>query len=258
MNALIDDLAALLAVAEGFAWAAVLVFLRVGAMVALMPGFGEQAVPQRIKLSAVIAFTLVIAPLVAERPDLPPPSLIALAGEAVAGLILGIGMRLFLLALQTAAVIAAQATTLSQLFAGATPDPQPAIGNLFVVAGVALALVIGLHLRAVELVLVSYNILRAGGYPDPAAVADWNLDLVSRAFSLAFSLAAPFIIASMIYNLALGVINRAMQQLMVSMIGAPALTVGALALLAIATPVLLAVWLQAFEAFMADPFAVRP
>ena len=89
-------------------------------------------------------------------------------------------------------------------------------------------------------------------------MADWNLDLVSRAFSLAFSLAAPFIIASMIYNLALGVINRAMQQLMVSMIGAPALTVGALALLAIATPVLLAVWLQAFEAFMADPFAVRP
>lgn len=258
MSELISDLAALLAVAEGLAWAVALVFLRVGAMVALMPGFGEQAVPQRIKLAAVIAFTLVIAPIVAERADLPPPTLLALGGEALAGLILGIGMRLFLLALQTAAVIAAQATTLSQLFAGATPEPQPAIGNLFMVAGIALALVAGLHLQAVKLVVVSYDLLPAGGYPDPAVAADWNLGLVRRTFSLAFSLAAPFVIASMIYNLALGAINRAMPQLMVSMVGAPALTLGALALLAIATPALLAVWLHTFEAFMADPFGAPP
>jgi flagellar biosynthesis protein FliR len=258
VNSLVVDLAGILALAEGLAWAAVLVFLRVGAMVALMPGFGEQAVPQRVKLALVIAFTLVIAPILADRPAMPTPALTALAGEAVAGLILGIGMRLFLLALQTAAVIVAQATTLSQLFAGATPDPQPAIGNLFVIAGIALALAANLHLHAVGLVLLSYDILPAGGLPDPGAAADWNLGLVSQTFGLAFSLAAPFVIASMIYNLALGAINRAMPQLMVSMVGAPALTLGALALLAMASPVLLAVWLQAFETFLADPFTATP
>jgi flagellar biosynthesis protein FliR len=258
VNALIGDLAEILAMAEGLAWAAVLVFLRVGAMVALMPGFGEQAVPQRIKLALVIAFTLVIAPILADSPALPAPALTALAGEAVAGLILGIGMRLFLLALQTSAVIVAQATTLSQLFAGATPDPQPAIGNLFMMAGIALALAANLHLHAVQLVLLSYDILPAGGLPDPAAAADWSLGLVGRTFSLAFTLAAPFVIAAMIYNLALGAINRAMPQLMVSMVGAPALTLGALALLAMATPILLAVWLQAFETFLAAPFDVPP
>jgi flagellar biosynthesis protein FliR len=258
VNALIGDLAEILAMAEGLAWAAVLVFLRVGAMVALMPGFGEQAVPQRIKLALVIAFTLVIAPILADSPALPAPALTALAGEAVAGLILGIGMRLFLLALQTSAVIVAQATTLSQLFAGATPDPQPAFGNLFMMAGIALALAANLHLHAVRLVLLSYDILPAGGLPDPAAAADWSLGLVGRTFSLAFTLAAPFVIAAMIYNLALGAINRAMPQLMVSMVGAPALTLGALALLAMATPILLAVWLQAFETFLAAPFDVPP
>lgn len=45
---------------------------------------------------------------------------------------------------------------------------------------------------------------------------------------------------------------------MVSMVGAPALTLGALALLAVATPILLAVWLQAFEAYLADPFGPPP
>lgn len=205
MNGIIAELSQLLNLAEGIAWAAALVFLRVGAVVALMPGFGDQAVPQRVKLA------LVLAPLVADRiaTSGPAPALLPLAGEAVAGLILGVGMRLFLLALQTAAVIVAQASTLSQLFAGAAPEPQPAIGNLFLIAGVALFLAAGLHLRAAELILLSYDILPAGGIPDPRAAADWSLALVSQTFSLAFTLAAPFVIASMIYNLALGAINRA-------------------------------------------------
>jgi len=260
MTGVIAELSALLALAEGLLWAAVLVFVRVGAVVALMPGLGDQAVPQRVKLALVLAFTLVLAPALSDTIAAtgPAPALAPLGGEVVAGLILGIGMRLFLLALQTAAVIIAQASTLSQLFAGAAPEPQPAIGNLFLVAGIALALIAGLHVRAAELALLSYDILPAGGYPSARAAADWNLALVTRTFGLAFSLAAPFIVASTIYNLALGAINRAMPQLMVAMVGAPALTLGAMALLAVATPILLAVWLQTFEAYLTDPFGPPP
>lgn len=260
MTGILTELSALLGVAEGLLWAMSLCFVRIGAILALMPGLGETSVPQRIKLALVLCFTVVVAPILAE--DLmatgPSPGLAPLAGEAVAGLIMGVGMRLFVLALQTAAAIIAQATTLSQLFAGAAPEPQPAIGNLLTIAGVALALAAGLHVRAAELLVLSYDILPAGGYPDAGAVADWGLGLISQTFALAFSLAAPFVIASMIYNLALGAINRAMPQLMVSMVGAPALTLGSLALLAIAAPILLAVWLEAFNTYLADPLTVQP
>jgi flagellar biosynthetic protein FliR len=167
-------------------------------------------------------------------------------------------MRLFIAALQTAAAMIAQATTLSQLFAGAAPEPQPAIGNLLIIAGVALAMTAGLHVRAAELVLLSYDVLPAGVHHSAAAAADWGLALIGRTFSLAFSLAAPFVIASLIYNLALGAINRAMPTLMVSMVGAPALTLGGLALLAVATPVLLAAWLDAFTIHLDQPFAIAP
>lgn len=257
MTEVIADIAALLDLAEGLLWAAVLVFVRVGAVVTLMPGLGDAAVPQRVKLGLVLAFTAVVTPVVASDIGAggTAPALAPLAGEAVAGLILGAGMRLFLLALQTAAMIIAQATTLSQLFAGAAPEPQPAIGNLFIIAGIALALQAGLHVRAAELVVLSYAILPAGGYPDAVAVANWGLGLVRQTFILAFSLAAPFVLASTIYNLALGAINRAMPQLMVAMVGAPALTLGGLALLAVATPILLAVWLEAFATFLANPLA---
>jgi len=257
MTEVLADIAALLDLSQSYLWAAVLVFVRVGAVVTVLPGFGDAAVPQRVKLALVVAFTLVVAPVVAEDLERLDPGLMPLAGEAVAGLILGVGIRLMFLALQTAAAIIAQATTLSQLFAGAAPEPQPAIGNLFLITGVALALHLGLHVQAAKLIILSYDILPAGGYPNAAVVADWGLGLASQSFGLAFSLAAPFVIAAMIYNLALGAINRAIPQLMVSMVGAPALTLGGLALLAIAAPLALAVWLEAFQTFLADPFVAQ-
>ncbi len=256
MTEILAAIATLLDLSQAYFQVAALVFVRVGAVVALLPAMGEQSVPQRVKLGIVLAFTAIVAPLVADGPlaGLSVPGPTELAGEAAAGLLLGVGFRLFILALQTAASIIAQATTLSQLFAGAAPEPQPAIGNLLIMAGIALAMSMGLHVRAAELMVLSYAILPIGGIPDAASVADWGLSLIRTTFSLSFSLAAPFVIASMIYNLALGAINRSMPQLMVSMVGAPALTLGALAMMAVATPVLLTVWLQAFEAYLAQPF----
>lgn len=260
MSGVIAALSAQLNLAEGLFWAGVMALLRIGGMVALAPGLGESAVPQRVKLALVLALTLVVTPVLAERlpPDGSPPGVVALGAEALAGLILGIGLRLFLVALQTGAAIIAQATSLSPLFSGVAPEPQPAIGNLITIAGIALALAAGLHVRAAELVILSYDILPPGLVPDGAAVAGWGLGLIGKTFSLAFSLGAPFVIAGMVYNLALGAINRAMPQLMVSMIGAPALTLGALALLALLAPVLLSVWMAAFQDHLAAPFAVPP
>ena len=77
---------------------------------------------------------------------------------------------------------------------------------------------------------------------------------VGRTFALGFTLAAPFVVASLIYNVTLGVINRAMPQLMVSFVGAPAITAGGLFLLFITAPVLLGVWIATFGDFMANPF----
>lgn len=70
---------------------------------------------------------------------------------------------------------------------------------------------------------------------------------------MAFTLAAPFLITSIIYNLALGVINRAMPQLMVFFVGAPVITFGGLFILMVGSPMILDVWLREMMAFFADP-----
>ncbi|MDZ4096330.1 MAG: flagellar biosynthetic protein FliR [Paracoccaceae bacterium] len=259
MIELVATLTQLSGVSQDLLWIGFVVFLRVGAAMALLPAFGEQSVPQRVRLVLSLAFTAIVAPAVADRiAPMEQALALPLLIEVLAGLILGIGLRLFILALQMAGTMAAQATSLSQLFAGAGVEPLPAIGNLLTVAGLALAVMAGLHVRAAELLILSYDILPIGQMPLAADLADWGLSRITHAFSLAFVLSAPFAVASLIYNVALGVINRAMPQLMVAFVGAPALTLGGLVMLAVVTPLALSVWMQALSHFLDAPFMVMP
>lgn len=258
MMDLITQLNALTGLGADMLWQGLLVFMRVGSAMSVLPAFGDQAVPQRVRLVLALAFTAVVAPALHSIPDPDQAGIIPLLIEVVIGLMLGIGIRLFVLALQTAGAMAAQATSLAQMFGDAGPEPQPAIGNLLVMAGLALAVSTGLHVRVAELLILSYQMLPAGQLPGAADAAHWGVSQVSHMFSLAFCLAAPFTIAALLYNVALGFINRAMPALMVSMIGAPALTAGGMVLMMLAVPLALALWVQALHGFLATPFQALP
>jgi flagellar biosynthetic protein FliR len=257
----IDTLEQILALSRTNLMIGFIVFLRVGAAMALLPAFGERSVPEQVRLMLGLGFTVIVAPAVASDVEA-----IAAKGqvfgvfvftEVLAGLAIGIGLRLFVLALQTAGSIAAQSTSLSQLFGGGAVDPQPAIGHLLLVSGLALAVMTGLHVRVAEMLIMSYDVLLPGQFPDAGVLSEWGIARIAHAFALAFSLAAPFVIASLIYNVALGVISRAMPQLMVAFVGAPAITAGGLLLMFLALPILLGLWSDGLNAFLTDPFGAR-
>ncbi len=243
--------------AAGFA-----VFLRVGTAMALLPAVGERSVPQRIRLVLALAYTAVVAPAVITAMPAAGAgvagNVLLWASEVAAGLAIGIGLRLFIIALQVAGSMAAQATSLAQLFGGEVADPVPAIGQLLVIGGLALAVTAGLHVRIAELLIFSYEMMPPGRMPLAEALTSWGVAGVTRMFSLAFSLAAPLVIASLVYNIALGAINRAMPQLLVSFVGAPAISAGTLILLALSAPFVLAAWLDALGGFLANPFSWTP
>ncbi len=244
------ELADMVQVARGQLATAFLVFLRIGAVVAVLPAFGEQTLPVRVRLAVVIVFTVVVMPAVGPiLPGLPSDLFRAAsygASEVASGLILGLGVRMFVLALQTAGTIIGQATSLAQIAGGGVaPDTQPAVAHLLTTSGLALAVSAGLHVHVAGALISSYEVFLPGKWPDAPALADWGVARTAEAFALAFSLAAPFVGAVLIYNLALGVINRAMPQLMVSFVGAPALVFGVLALMLVSSPILLEIWSMA-------------
>ncbi|MBE0454794.1 MAG: flagellar biosynthetic protein FliR [Roseovarius sp.] len=257
MNALGD----LVPLTQDLLWLYALVFLRLAPLIALFPGFGETEVPVRIKLGLALGLSAIVTPAVV--PDLigylpATPNLARLIlTETSIGLFLGLGIRLFLLALQTAGAIAAQATSLSQILGTAGITPMPAMGHFLVTGALALAMMLGLHLRLAELAVTSYRLLPPGAPPLAAAVAEWGIARVAHAFGFAFTLAAPFVIASTLYNLTLGIINRAMPQLMVVFVGAPAITGAGLVLLMLLAPTMLGLWAGALGSFLADPLGGR-
>jgi flagellar biosynthesis protein FliR len=249
--------------AQGALWGAFLVFLRIGSMMALIPAFGEQSVPARVKLGLSVMFSLIVMPAIAPGIGDPPQESLKLLGSAgaeiVTGLFFGMMLRLFVMALQIAGTIAAQSTSLSQLFGGsAGADPLPAMAHVLVISGLALASLLDMHVHIAAYMLLSYDLVSVGVLPTPATVAEAGLGEITRCFTLGFTLAAPFVVASLLYNVTLGVINRAMPQLMVAFVGAPAITAGGLALLAITAPFLLSIWSDAFFDFMSLPFEPLP
>ena len=254
---MIGELADLAILAQSALTTTALVFLRVGAVMAVLPAFGERSIPERVRLVLALGFTLIVAPAVSPLIDaaLARGTALVVLGltEIVAGLALGIAIRLFVIALQITGSMAAQATSLAQIFGDVGIEPQPAMGHLLVVSGLALAVLLGLHVKVAQVLIMSYDIFSPGLSPRPGEFADWGVGRIGRAFALGFSLALPFVIASLIYNLALGVINRAMPQLMVAFVGAPAITAGSLLLMFLSLPFLLSLWVSGFDLFLANP-----
>lgn len=258
MNAALIEL---LNLAPEFLRPGFLVFLRIGAVMFTMPAFGEMMVPMRIRLAVAIAFTVIVAPAVLPNlqsdPDLSRPIFVLGLSEVITGLALGLSLRFMLHALQVAATISAQSTSLAQLLGGASVDPQPAIGYILLLAALALAAELGLHVQVSMMLIQSYEMIGAGDPIGGANLGSWAVRAVSTTFSFAFTLAAPFVAVSLLYNLALGVINRAMPQLMVAFVGAPAITMGALLILTLTAPLILWLWAEQFQLRLQAPFGTR-
>lgn len=250
LAALLDQASAQILVAAG-------VFTRIGAALFLVPGFGERAVPIRLRLAAALALTALLTPLVApvaKAPSTPAALAGLIAAEAAAGLIIGLAFRFLVFALQVAGTIAAQNISLSQMFgAGVAPEPEPTIATLLAMGGIVLAMLGGLHVHLVAALAGLYRVLPFGAMPVAGDGAEWSLARGSEAFGLGLSLALPFIAIAFAYNLSLGALSRAMPQLLVALVGAPLLIGLGLLVLFIVLPEIFARWATVMEARLADP-----
>ena len=180
----------LLALLGAGAWHFAMVFLRVGAMTSVLPAFGEQYVPVHVKLGVAVAFTFVVAPAL---PQIMAPDHVVLFArvaicETIIGLALGVGVRLFLMGLQTAGTIAAQSTSLSQVLGGIGAEAMPAMGAVLMVGGLALAVMMGLHVRVAEFLIYSYQAFPVGEFPGASTFSKWGVYRISQSFYMALPL----------------------------------------------------------------------
>ena len=230
-----------------------LVFARVGAMVMLIPGLGEQPAPARIRLSFALLLALVIAPLAA--PSLPqvPPSLGDMAGftlrETLIGLMIGAILRVFLGALATAGEIISIQTTLS--FAQTT-NPTMAqsgssIASFLTLLGVLLIFATDLHHLFLGAIARSYTLFPFSRPPSIQDSTTLMIRTVSSAFALGVQLSAPVLVFSLVFNLATGFIGRAMPQFQIFFAATPLQVLLGLSLFALSLGTMGMVWVARYR-----------
>lgn len=235
---------------NGWLITAILVFVRVAAVFAMVPVIGERMIPARVKMAAALGVTVLLVPLIGVAPDAAFPT--ATLQEASTGLLFGVIFRLLSVAIQMAGVIIAQSGSLAQMFPGMVEDSSPALGSLVNTLALAVAAGLGIQFVFVEAIVHLYDIFPLGHGVVAAWSAETMLASVSSATVLAFQLAAGFVLASLFYNLVLGFANRVMPQLMLTMIGAPAISLGTFALLIVTFPTIISTWLAHAEALLAS------
>jgi len=243
----------------GMASAYLLVFARVGTLIMLMPGVGEQTVPPRLRLAFAILVALVLFPMV--RPLLggtegvAGPRLVGLLfGETLIGLILGLTVRMLLAALQTAGLIVSQQLGLAYAM---TVDPtmggqQAAVGNFLSLLGITLIFATDLHHLAIAGIARSYQVLPPDAVPGFGDALTLALRAVARGFTLAVQISGPFIAFGILFNLGLGVLSRLMPQLQVFFLAVPASVLIGMVILAGTLGVMMGVFLDDMGRYLVE------
>jgi flagellar biosynthetic protein FliR len=234
-------------------YAAGLIFARIGAMVMLMPGVGEQSVPPRIRLSFALLMCLVLSPLVAARVVV-PATLGDMGAEVIrevlVGLTIGMILRFFLSALATAGELVSIQTTLG--FAQTTNpmlgQPNATLSTFLSLIGVLLIMTTDLHHLFIGAMVNSYNLfpLERPNLPidDAATLAVRTL---AGSFALGVQLAAPVIVFSLVFNLAAGLVGRIMPQFQIYFVSSPLAVIFGLSIFALSLGIVGMVWVDRYR-----------
>jgi flagellar biosynthesis protein FliR len=204
-----------------------LVFARIGAMVMLLPGFGEVFIPVRVKLAIALLLTLIILPLhrAAYHVDMQSvaPLAVLMVHEIIIGVVLGATARVTLAALQVAGSIIAQQLGLGFVTSiDPTQGQQGALmGNFLTLLGIALLFATDTHYLVIAALNDSYKIFSPGELMPSGDVAALATRAFAAAFKIGLQLSAPFLVFGLVFNIGLGVLARLMPQMQVYFIGVP-------------------------------------
>jgi flagellar biosynthetic protein FliR len=237
-----------------------LVFARIGAAFALLPGFGNVRVPAQVRLFLALAVSLALTPIVAG--GFPPPQLRyantgfegLIAAEAGLGLLIGVLASLFLQSIRFAAAFIANCIGLAGIPGQPVAD-QEAMAQLPSLLSLAATMMIfasGLHIASIQAIVASYGVFGLGELPDPQWALDKVMTVLRDTTLLAVQIAGPFMLFAVSINFALGLAGRFTPQLQVYFTALGLITLAGLLLLWASAPQLLTHFAAEYWQFLAS------
>jgi len=187
-------------------------FARVAGLLTMIPVFSARGVPRHVPVLGALIVVILVSPGV---PVVDPPTtlgalLLAIASEAGLGLLMGGSVRIVFGAIAMASEIMSMQIGLGgfQLLNPLMETQEGPIGTLSTWLAGLVFLGAGLHLRCLEILGASFQVLTPG---DPGSVlhaAPRLAELLSEAFSLGFQLAAPTLTLAWLINVFIALLSK--------------------------------------------------
>lgn len=200
--------------------------VRVLALISVSPLLSHRAIPARIKLGLGVCIALVLSPTVSAPPItdvLTGAGLALLIQNIVVGVMIGFAVRLIFAALElTGELIGLQmGLSFAGFFNPASGMAQNAVGSFMSLLALLMFLAIDGHLMLVNALAESFRAFPLAG----GGTLPMSFEQVVRSggamFSIALSLALPFLAVLLVTNIVLGVLARVAPQLNIFAVGFP-------------------------------------
>ncbi|MDA9406744.1 MULTISPECIES: flagellar biosynthesis protein FliR [unclassified Bradyrhizobium] len=235
-----------------------IVFCRIGACLMLVPGYSSVNVPPQIRLFVALVTTFALAPiLVAILKPLvdgaSPLTMALLIGtELLVGGVIGLGGRVFFLALQTMLTVMASAIGLSSI--PGTPvgdtDPAPPVVPLIMAAVTTLFFLTDQHWQVLRGLMNSYDVWHPGEKLTGEMALNQLVSRLADAFVLTLRITSPFIVYSVIVNFSVGLINKLTPAIPVYFVSVPFVLFGGFLLLYLTSDELLAQFMLGLSSWL--------
>jgi flagellar biosynthetic protein FliR len=222
----------------------ILIFLRTGAIVVMIPVFGDRAVPARVKAGLSLVIALILYPLI--RFPLPDGYLndvitmsVGMLGEILIGVLIGFTARCIFAAIQAAGEMAGIQIGFSM---ANVIDPVGSvqisvISEFLYLMGMLIFLIVDAHHIFLAALAETYQYVPPGGFAFSGGLMQILTGMTAKVFLTAVKLSAPVMAVVLLINIGLAVIARTVPQINVFIIGFPIQIAAGLIFLGLTAPI---------------------
>ncbi len=203
-----------------------LIFIRVSAIVVMLPILGDRTTPARIKAGLSLLIALLVVPFV-ERPAGVTEDLFSLGlkmgGELLIGVILGFAGRFLFEGIQLAGQLIGfqMGFSIVNIIDPVSSKQVSIIAEFqYLLAGLLFLAVDGHHL-VIQAISESYTAVPVLGFHMTGALIQSIVDLSREMFVISMKISAPIIVALVFANIGLGLVARTVPQINIFVVGFP-------------------------------------
>ncbi len=231
----------------------ILIFMRVGAIFMLMPGFSASYINTQVRLILSLAVTLILQPLLYAELPTEPQDFATFFGyvlaEITTGIFLGMVMQILFFALNFAGSIASQAIGFSnaQIFDPAFQTQTMLIETFLSIIAVTFIFITDIHHLMIQAIVDSYQLFIPGKVLPWGDMAQHITQTIDKSFSFGFKLGSPFIAFTIIFYSGMGLVSRLMPQLNIFFLSLPLQIYLGIGVLFLTIPVIILVFFRYYD-----------